>query len=298
MAFRRPLVNSGNNPREMTDAEIAVVRSRVKYLYMHNPSVTLSVVSSGGNLGTIYDSRLQAGGYSTSVTAYPAETTTAEPSIVYVGYSRLHQNIASVSVGNDDGKRYPVYYDGSNIRAMSLQDMYDTFIFNGIQDAYGSMYYVWNAYTFGGWSLVSSTPIFADTGANTSLYTADGIEETLDQPYTRQTFWLFRLYPGDPGAVNPLQINGNNDLQEYTTANFDGILSELARYVAASVPGYRNRFSWNGSGTNRGAGWDDRLNGAGNYQQRFVNGDDYRAQEFPDGSFVRISNYYLRSRLE
>lgn len=297
MAFRRPLVNSGNNPREMTDSEISVVRSRVRYLYMHNPSVTLSVVSSGGNLGTIYDTRLQAGADSTNVSAYPAETTTAEPSVVTVGYSRLNENVASVGVGTDDGRRYPVYYDGSNIRAMSLQDMYDTFIFNGIQAAYVDMYYVYNSTSLSGWSLQSTTPVFSDTGANTSLYTADGIAETLDQPYTRQNFYLFRHYPGDPGAVNPLQVNGNNDLQEYTTGNFDSILSELARYVSASVGGYRNRFSWNGSGVDRGAVWDDRLNGSGNYQQRFINGDDYRAQEFPDGSFVRVSTYYLRSRL-
>ena len=31
------------------------------YQYSLNPSVTLSVVSSGGNLGTITDTRLQAG---------------------------------------------------------------------------------------------------------------------------------------------------------------------------------------------------------------------------------------------
>ena len=39
---------------------------------------------------------------------------------------------------------------------------------------------------------------------------------------------------------------------------------------------------------------DTRLNGSGNYQQRFVNADDYRAQEFPDGSPTTINTYYLR----
>ena len=39
---------------------------------------------------------------------------------------------------------------------------------------------------------------------------------------------------------------------------------------------------------------DTRLNGSGNYQTRFVNADDYRAQEFPDGSPTTINTYYLR----
>ena len=38
---------------------------------------------------------------------------------------------------------------------------------------------------------------------------------------------------------------------------------------------------------------DTRLNGSGNYQQRFVNVDDYRAQEFPDGTPTSINTYYL-----
>ena len=39
---------------------------------------------------------------------------------------------------------------------------------------------------------------------------------------------------------------------------------------------------------------DTRLNGTGNYQTRFVNADDYRAQEFPDGTPTTINTYYLR----
>ena len=39
---------------------------------------------------------------------------------------------------------------------------------------------------------------------------------------------------------------------------------------------------------------DTILNGSGNYQTRFVNNDDYRAQEFPNGSAVTAATYYLR----
>ena len=50
-----------------------------------------------------------------------------------------------------------------------------------------------------------------------------------------------------------------------------------------------------GSGNERGSGMGDTiLNGSGNYQTREVNTDDYRAQEFPNGSAVTAATYYLR----
>ena len=36
------------------------------------------------------------------------------------------------------------------------------------------------------------------------------------------------------------------------------------------------------------------LNGSGSHQTRFVNTDDYRAQEFPDGTPVTAATYFLR----
>ena len=36
------------------------------------------------------------------------------------------------------------------------------------------------------------------------------------------------------------------------------------------------------------------LNGSGNYQTRFVNSNDYRAQEFPNGTAVTANTYYLK----
>ena len=298
MAFRRPLKNVSGDLQEMTDGDINTVIQRAKYLYIVNPSVTLSVVGSGGNLGTIYDTRLQAGASLTYASYLPPESATDEPSVVTVAYSRLNQDVQSVGLTVDDGKRYPLYYDGSNIRSMTLQDMYDTFIFPAMSDAYDEVYYVHNSSSLGGWSLQSWTTVFDDTGANTGAYSASEIPETLDQPYTRQNFYLFKQAPSAPASFEPMFANSSGNPQVYTTSTFDGILEELTRYVSANVGGYRNRYSWNGSGVDRGAAWDDRLNGSGNYQTRDLGGDDYRAQEFPDGSFYRVSTYYLRSRLE
>jgi hypothetical protein len=298
MAVRRPVyADSNGNLKEMTDSHISAIKLRAKRLYMQSPSVTLSVVSSGGDLGTIYDTRLQAGAGKTSVSAFPSEASTGEPSVVSVGYSRLDQNVASVSNITDSGSTFPLYFDGSNLKHMSRTDFYDTFIYGAISDVADETYYIHNSSTLSGWSRVSSTVVFSDTGANTGLYTAAGIYETRDQPYTRQNFYLFRKNAVSATVSTFPARYVSSNISVYSSGDLDGLLLDGMRYSAASISGHRIRFSWNGDGTNRGAAWDDRLNGSGNYQTRKVNADDYRAQEFPNGSFVRISTYYLRVRV-
>ena len=298
MAFRRPLINDGNNLREMTDAEIADEVTRCAELYRSDPSVTLSVVSSGGNLGTYYDTRLQAGSYSTNASSFPSEGSTAEPSTVSVAYSRLEQNTATLSAPADtDNKRFPVYYDGDNIVSMTLQDMYDTFIEDAITEAYTDYYYIYNSSSLSGYTQVSGTALMTDTGANTSAYSAGSIPETLDQPYTRETFYLFKKNNTvSSSSYIPMYNNGNN-IQAYSNTEWQNIMKEIVRYAAVNLSSYSIRYSINGSGIDSGSMWDDRLNGSGNYQTYQAGGDDYRAQEFPNGSFTRINTYTLKARL-
>ena len=69
----------------------------------------------------------------------------------------------------------------------------------------------------------------------------------------------------------------------------------MVKYSAVNDTGYTISYNINGSGNNRGTGMaDTRLDGSGNYQTRFVNADDYRAQEFPAGSPATINTYTLR----
>ena len=137
MAVRAPLYLDGsNNLVEMTSGEVDAWEQYMCYLYGASPSVTLAVQSSGGDLGTINDTRLQAGAQSTSATATPSEGTTAEPSTVTVGYSRVELSLASVSPTADSGTTFPVYYTGSDVQAMSLQDVKDTFLILLLTDLY------------------------------------------------------------------------------------------------------------------------------------------------------------------
>jgi hypothetical protein len=72
------------------------------------------------------------------------------------------------------------------------------------------------------------------------------------------------------------------------------MLQNYVRYAAANRTNYKIRYSYS-TGNNRGSGMTDtKLDGSGNYQTRFVNADDYRAQEFPNGTAQTINTYYLK----
>jgi len=309
MAVRKPLYEVSGNLREMSTAMVDSIVDQVIYQYSLNPSVALSVVSSGGNLGTITDTRKQAGSYSTSTTAFPTEATTAEPSTVTVSYSKINQTTATITPTTDTGKTWPSYYNASGqIQAMNLQDVKDTFLHPAIDlltaatttTQQAGTYFISSSSSVAGATEVSgsATAIFTDTRADTSLYTAGGIPETLDQPTTITNYYLHRVNGSAPSFTLPYYVNASNNIQQFTSATFDSLLQEWIRYTtASSADGYSISYNLgtSGSGNTRGSGMGDTiLNGSGNYQQLFVNTDDYRAQEFPDGTTVTANTYYLR----
>lgn len=306
MAVRRPLYVVGGNLREMSDSQIATIQSQVAYQYSLNPSVTLSVVTSGGSLGTYSDTRQQAGTYLTFTNRFPTEGETAEPNTITVNYSRVDQTIASTTEPTDTSNlAFPAFSNGGNIQAMSATDVYDTFVSPAIDtltsgaatSAQGGTYTVSTSSSLSGATLVSATPIFSDTRANTGAYSAAGIPETTDQPFTVTNYYLHRL--NGVAASNyptPVFIRASDySLQLFTKANYDTQIQNFVRHAAASVTGSQIRYSINGTGSNRGTGMVNTvLNGSGNYQTLFVDANDYRAQEFPDGTAVTANTYYLR----
>jgi len=309
MAVRQPLYYISNNLREMSSSMVDEIIDQMVYQYSLDPSVVLSVVGSGGNLGTITDTRKQAGSYSTSTTAFPTEATTAEPSTVTVSYSKINSATATVSPTTDTGKTWPVYYNASGqIQAMNLQDVKDTFLHPAIDlltaatttTQQAGTYFISSSSSVAGATEVSgsATPVFSDTRANTGAYTADGIPETLDQPTTITNYYLHRVNGSAPSFTLPYYINASNNIQQFTSATFNSLIQEWIRYTAASsVDGYSISYNLgtSGSGNTRGSGMGDTiLNGSGDYQTLFVNTDDYRAQEFPNGTAVTANTYYLR----
>ena len=307
MAVRAPLKNNSGNLQQMTSAEVDAIISQIVYQYSLSPSVVLSVVGSGGNLGNITDTRKQAGAMSTSTTAFPAESSTAEPSTVTINYAKITSTGSSSTPTADTGTTWPVYAATSNhIRAMSLADIKDTFLHpaidllasgsTGTQQA--GTYHISSASSVSGSTQVSGTPVYTDTRANTSAYSSGGIGETLDQPTTITNYYLYRVDGSNTSFVNPFFINSSNHLQEFTTSTFQSLVQGWIKKTAhESSDGYALSYNLgaSGSGNERGSGMGDTiLNGSGNYQTLEAGGDDYRAQEFPDGSAVTAATYFLR----
>jgi hypothetical protein len=304
MAVRTPLYNNSGNMQQMTTAMVTEIVKQTVYQYSTDPSVVLSVVSSGGNLTGMSDTRLQAGSSSTSATSAPTEGTTAEPSTVTVSYDKITSTSTGGSATSDSGKTFPVYLDGlNNIQAMTHQDMLDTFIHPAINllttgstgTDQGGTYQISTSSSVSGNTAVSGTAVFVDTRANTGAYTSGSIPETLDQPTTINSYYLQRINGTDTSYTLPMIIDGSNHLQISPEATFETLLKNMVKYSAVNDSGFTISYSINGSGSNRGSGMiDTRLDGSGNYQTRFVNADDYRAQEFPNGTAQTINTYYLK----
>jgi len=268
------------------------------------------VQPGNGNIGSISDTRLQAGAASTSSSSFPSEATTAEPSVVTVTQNNIKQVLATTpTLTNDTGNLYPVYYDSqNNIQAMNLQDMKDTFIHPVIDtlastdntSAQAGTYFISTSSSDidSTKQIVSGSPVYTDTRADTSAYSAGQIGETLDQPTNITIYYLHKNITTAGTLTYPLKIRSDNDLQVYPNSDFDAMIENLMVYTAlASTDGYTIRYELGTSTSNfsKGTGIaDTRLNGSGNYQTRFVHADDYRAQEFPDGSPTTINTYYLR----
>ena len=301
MAARTPLKLNSGNPKEMSTTDLNNIKSRMAYLYFTDPSVTLSVVGSSGSLDAITDTRTQAGASTTHASSFRSAAQTPNISTVTVTYDKINESTSSLGAPADtNSRRFPIWQTSGNIKAMTLQEMYDTFVGSAIDTIVAAEPYKIHTSTSApsGYTRVSTTAVFSDTRANVGAYTAGGIGETLDQPTTITNYYLHRKN-GDSVSYSsrPMYITSTNHLKEYTELEFDAILKEVIRYTTVNLASNKLRFYIGGSGTTCGTGMaNTKLNGSGNYQTRYVNTNDYRTQEFPNGSVSTANTYYLKAR--
>lgn len=297
MAVRRPLYNLSGDLKEMSDAMIDSIIDKTIYQYSQSPSAALSVGS--GNISSLVDTRKIA----STVTSHPSSfQTPGSLGDTSVTYNRLRLTSSASTPTADTGKTFPVYNDSGNIRAMSLQDFKDTFLHPAIDLLIGSntsnsqagTYTLHTSTSLSNHTRVSSTTVYTDTRYNGTT----NVSSTRDRPSTVTNYYLFRrTWSGSaPSYTSPMYITGSNDIQEYTTTNFDSLLSDWIRYTAASsTDGYKINYNINGSGTTRATMTDTRLTG-NTTRTLFVNADDYRSQRFPAGSSSAVSTYQFKIR--
>jgi len=317
MTVRTPVKYDGDgNITEMSSADLVEWYTYIAYLYAKSPTVTVTVVSGSGTLSPsgMTDTRLKAGATSTNASAFVAEGTTAEPATVTgTTYDKITGPTydTSGSAGSDLGViGYPLYVDGdSNLRAMNQADYVDTFIYasldamiNGTESAAtnGTYTIATGGSAATNYTRVSSTAVFIDTRADTSAYAAGGIPETLDQPTNVTSFFVDRRSDARAFPSNALLFAESDGeiIQAPLSADdstFNAALeNDIQFYAAEDSGGHKLSYNINGSGNSRGTAIvDTKLNGAGNYQTRQV-GDDYRSQEFPNGSAATISTFTFK----
>ena len=316
MTVRTPVYYNGTNIVNMTATHITQWKTYIAYLYSTAPTVTVTVVSGSGTLSpTMADTRLKAGAATVSRTSsFLNEAGTAEPATVTVNYDKITGPTYDTSLGaqaDTSNIAFPAYKDGNNIKAMSLTDYVDTFIYATLDamitasesSATNGTYTIATSSSVTNYTEVSgaNTPVFLDTRANTGAYSAAGIPETLDQPSTITSFFVQRASFGRVfPSVAPLLVDADGNLNQVDltsdTTSFNAILkNDIRFYAAEDSGGHKLSYNINGSGNTRGTAMvDTRLNGAGNYQTLLANANDYRSQEFPNGSAVTISTYTFK----
>ena len=328
MTVRFPLIwdHGTSSMKSMTEAQRQEIVNATIYEWGQDASVYLTRVGSSGNLGNIPDTRLQASGVSISEgnndTNDDGNAEYATPgSVTQVDVVNAYVNQTKHSPSNPTNAR-PVYYDSGNIKVMSQADVQDTFICPALlkivdgTDRPGT-HRIHTATSLSNHSNVSASPIFTDTIANASAYTAGGITETQDQPTNQQSYYLMTSTTtmADPTHTAPLHLLPSGDLHEYHKTTLRTMLREELRYAAVNLSNFKVEYGWwnssgdaygqihSSAGSNRGSGITDTKLNSDTIGRKFVansggySDDRYHSQRFPSGTATGRATFYLRIRL-
>jgi len=308
MAVRKPLkINSQNDLEEMSTAEIDAIKARMISLWGANPTVTLSVVGSGGNLGTITDERLLAGRITKSSTPGLPNT---EVSVHTIAYSRIEQTVdSSVTPCIDtDNRAYPVYMtDSGHVRSMNDSDFQDTFVKPVINtltsssitpEGQAGTYFIASTNLALDADLVSSIPVFVDTLADADAFTSGPLAEDSDQFIIVNSYYLHKLRT-EPltNYENFVLIDSDDHLREMNDSDNDQLMNHCLKWATVSLQNNKLRYSYT-SGNSRGTAMIDTILDSdnavireGEVEYEYA-GYDY--QQVPAGDPIVNQTHYLR----
>jgi len=316
MAVVKPLfINSDNNLQEMTDAQVLLHKQKAIYQYSLDPSALLTVVSnSGANMAAITDTRLKSGVSVVSVSADPSGSAGAPSATTDVSFDKINfaYDTSSGQTEDSDNRAFPIYRNSDgDIRAMSLDDMKDTFLHPAIDlmvvadtdnddPNVAGTYRIHTVSSLTGFTEVSGagTAIFTDT---TSTGFAAGSIGTAGTTQTGssssvQSFFLLRRNGTDvdTNSIKLAQINSDGDIQEYSDGGTELLGNWLKFTAGQSGDGYKITYAIGASvsGTQRGSAITNKQLGSTVTSTTLVDANDYRAQQFPSGS-ATVTNTYL-----
>ena len=318
MAVVKPLfINSDNNLQEMTDAQVLLHRQKAIYQYSLDPSALLTVVSnSGANMAAITDTRLQSGASVVSVSADPSASTSAPSATTDVSFDKINfaYDTSSGQTEDSDNRAFPIYRNSDgDIRAMSLDDMKDTFLHPAIDlmvvaDAsaddsnVAGTYRIHTASSLTDFTEVSGagTAIFTDTTSTGFAAGSIGTAGTTQtgSSSTVQNFFLMRRNGTDvdTSSIKLAQINSDGNIQEYSDGGAELLGNWLKFTAGQSGDGYKITYAIGESvsGTQRGSSILNKQLGSTVTSTTLVNTNDYRAQQFPSGSATTTNTYLFK----
>jgi len=208
MTVRSPLyyTDSGNF-QEFSVAELNDIYAAVKRQFLASPSVTLTVVNSGGNLGNISETQVIASPVRNNNRNFGNNTATlGNISTGTVQYSRINQtlnppasgfNVSGFKTGAF-GTNPPIYMnDSGNFEPFTDSDFLDTFVKPAVQSFSSAsadpLYQIaQNNATPAGYSRVSNTPVYVDNNANISAYGSGALPEARTQGTVINSYYLVR----------------------------------------------------------------------------------------------------------
>ena len=345
MAIRFPvrfdLNSSGVDFQEISSSERDNNITKLAQIYMKNaPLTSNSTMSSANNAGVgvgdylLYaasgdftlsgsghtynilgftgypeDTFLIAGGSTSHKTSFRTAAQTQDVSTTTVDYDRLSM-ARNTAVGSSapsfPADHLPLYWTGTELRQMTVNDVDDTFIKPAILRMTGDTDPDYIRFPFTPYTMSTSESVtdyalmkdennnrvvFQDHRANVGAYTANRIPEARQQLSSINKYFLHR-YNGPTLGVTPLATY-NSGLQEMPETFFTTHMVNRMAYYTRHVNDFRIGYHWNDvypnmisaggvvESQNMGTLLLNTKYTGSTYQRRKVNTDDYRTQEFP-----------------
>lgn len=283
--------------------------------------------TTNGTMDGIVDTRYKSGLSASGVSSPPSEATTEEPQLETQTYDQLNwTNSGTNQYGAKPTYYAPVYYEAGRMQAFSEDEFFDTFIDPAIDlltdgNARRGTFEITTTYPSnssandyrGIRDTAGNSYCFIDTSAQVANYVNTSIPSAgnyLDLHQSVTYYCVVRVEPGaeisgTTGKRNMFYQDGNGDLKPLTEAMISPYMQwAMAEYTRDVAGNAGNRIGYTTGSTpagatnvnNKGTGMDNTViaSTTGNYQTYQAGADDYRAQEFPDGTPTVATTTFLR----
>ena len=301
--------------REMTLVEYDNFKAWWRYLFMLSPTVSLTRVSSGGNLGTMADTRFDVGAATADAHNFDTLGELDDPQILtQASYANINQTVDTTVTEPTHLPPLLGWASSANkIQKMSVNDFYTT-----VSTELGKLV-TQNGSGMGGYVIHDSaaTTLHADSGQTNSLgsvftdtFQTDHTSSNPTVNDTVETGITYFLHECTATGLSftpstfprPVYLNGNI-IREYTWLDLTNYYQDLMQFMAVhgrpdnSTGAIRYYISNNASGAGTvtlGLGMANKARQSTSRITLQYGADDYRAQEVPSGSPTALNTFSLR----